>query len=85
MYIKGQSQYKIIDTIHKNLPMAEEQENIPIEITIQSSSTPSVASVAAASLAVIPENVSIEQTVENIKNPNKEGIIQLPKYVIKFY
>ena len=49
--------------------MAEEQENIPIEITIQSS-TPSVASVAAASLAVIPENVSIEQTVENIKNPN---------------
>lgn len=54
--------------------MAEEQENIPIEITIQSSSTPSVASVAAASLAVIPENVSIEQTVENIKNPNQRTI-----------
>ena len=38
--------------------MAEEQENIPIEVTIQPSGGPSVGSVAAAALAVMPEDAS---------------------------
>jgi hypothetical protein len=39
--------------------MAEEQENIPIELTIRPSGSPSVASVAAAAMAVMPENAPI--------------------------
>jgi len=40
--------------------MAEEQENIPIELTIRPSGSPSVASVAAAAMAVMPENAPID-------------------------
>jgi hypothetical protein len=45
--------------------MAEEQENIPIELTIRPSGSPSVASVAAAAMAVMPENAPIVTGIES--------------------
>jgi hypothetical protein len=48
--------------------MADEQEKLPIEVTIQPSGGPSVASVAAAALAVMPENAS---SIAGSKKPRK--------------
>ena len=57
--------------------MAEEQENIPIEITIRPSGAsggPSVASVAAAAMAVMPEDAPIEAKKPRTIKPKAKAV-----------
>lgn len=61
--------------------MAEEQENIPIEITIRPSGSPSVASVAAAAMAVMPEDVPIDVKKPRTIKPKAKAAAAQPAVV----